>query len=138
MVVIDRPTVVCSTFIEKDGKFLMIFCPKFKKWRVPGGRVDNNETLEETIAREMKEEVGLDIKNPVFLGWGQDHDFNHNSNKNRPRLLMFFHAKTDKEPAINPEESEEHKWVTIDEMKTEENKEGALKDFLKRNPDLKF
>lgn len=24
--------VVCSAFIEKEGRFLILFCPKFKIW----------------------------------------------------------------------------------------------------------
>jgi ADP-ribose pyrophosphatase YjhB (NUDIX family) len=66
-----RPTVICSAFIEKNKKFLLVFCPKFRVWRVPGGRVDNNETLEDTIYREMNEEIGLTIKNVKFVGWAK-------------------------------------------------------------------
>ncbi len=49
---------------------------------------------------------------------------------------MFFHIKTDKKLTIDPEEAEEYKWVTFDELKNHENKEGALDDFFKRNPNL--
>jgi ADP-ribose pyrophosphatase YjhB (NUDIX family) len=125
------PVVVCSALVEKAGKFLMVFCPKFKKWRVPGGKVENDEALEETLKREMQEEIGIEIVNPQFLGWGQDADLNHISGKKIPRLLMFFHVKTDKELTINPEEAEDYKWVTIDEMKSQD-KEGALQDFWER------
>ena len=64
--------VVCSAFIEKDNKFLIVFCPKFKVWRVLGGRAEWGEKLEETLLREMEEETGVKFKNPIFLGWGQD------------------------------------------------------------------
>lgn len=41
----------------------------------PGGHLEENETLEESVAREMKEETGLDIKNPKLCAikewdWG--------------------------------------------------------------------
>ena len=41
----------------------------------PGGHVEINETLEEAVIREIKEETGLDIKNPILCGikerpWG--------------------------------------------------------------------
>ena len=128
-----RPVVICSAFIEKEGKFLTIYCPKFKKWRVPGGKVDGNETLIETVVREMIEETNLDIKNPIFVGYGQDDDYNHHNEKNIPRLIMFFHTTNNQKITMDPEEAEEYKWVTIDELKTMDV-EGALSDFFSQNP----
>lgn len=31
------------------------------KWQLPGGAVDGNETVEEAVVREVKEETGLDV-----------------------------------------------------------------------------
>lgn len=62
------PSVVCSGFIEREGQFLLVFCPGLKVWRVPGGRAEWNETLENAFAREMFEEIGVSVKNPVFFG----------------------------------------------------------------------
>ena len=64
--------VICSAFIEKDNRFLIVMCPRFKVWRVPGGRTEHGEQLEETLIREMREETGITFENPLFVGFGQD------------------------------------------------------------------
>lgn len=49
--------------IIKNGEILLIH--RFKQgdvyWVVPGGGVEEGETLEEALRREMKEETGLDV-----------------------------------------------------------------------------
>lgn len=61
---------VTAAIIEKDGKILVA---KRKKaymgylWEFPGGKKKENETLEECLAREIKEELGIDIRVGDFL-----------------------------------------------------------------------
>ena len=136
MVDVKGPTVICSALVEKNKKFLLVLCPRFKVWRAPGGRAEFDETLEETLTREMKEEIGVTIKEPKFIGWGQDHQFHVRDQKETSRLIMFFHVKVAGELTIDPDEAEEFKWVTFEELKKHPNKEGALTDLLKRNPHL--
>ncbi len=52
---------------NNQGKVLILkrslaekYCPDF--WDLPGGKVENNETLLEAAKRETKEESGLDVK----------------------------------------------------------------------------
>lgn len=57
-----------GAFILNDkNEFLMLLrsenCKnEHNKWMIPGGGVDFNETLEEAIVREVKEEIAVDIK----------------------------------------------------------------------------
>lgn len=56
-----------KAFIVKEEKLLMVKKSKDdpknpNKWEVPGGRMEFNETVEDHIKREVREEVGLDIK----------------------------------------------------------------------------
>ena len=113
-------------------------CPRFKVWRVPGGRAEHGEKLEETLLREMKEETGIQFEAPKFIGWGQDQQFHFKANYQTSRLLMFFHVKTDAELTLDPDEAEDSKWVTLDELKQIQNKEGALTDLFNRNQNLKI
>lgn len=54
-----------------DGKIVLAKRgsePYKGKWALPGGKLDGNETIEETAIREAKEETGLDIKLQTVLG----------------------------------------------------------------------
>lgn len=136
---VKGPQVVCSAFIEHEGKFLLVFCPGFKVWRVPGGRAEFGENIEDTLIREMEEETGVKFENPKFIGYGQDMQYNHDLKQNKSRLLMFFHVKLNiskDKIKLDPEEAEEFKWVTLEEMKKIKNKEGALDVFLSKNPEI--
>jgi 8-oxo-dGTP diphosphatase len=57
---------------ESDGiSYILLICRKndpFKgKWALPGGFIDMDETLECACKRELFEETGLEISQPVFF-----------------------------------------------------------------------
>jgi 8-oxo-dGTP diphosphatase len=65
--------------LYKDDEVLVINRTK-SDWpglSFPGGHVEKGESLEEAVIREMKEETGFDIKNPILCAikdwdWGND------------------------------------------------------------------
>lgn len=57
--------IVVGGIIEKNGKFLLVqeaqkMC--YKKWNLPAGQLDCNETVFEGAKREIKEETGCDVE----------------------------------------------------------------------------
>lgn len=60
--------------IFDDGKLLVFFRRKIRDgeevtyYAIPGGHVEDGETLEETVIREVKEEMNLDIRILGYLG----------------------------------------------------------------------
>ena len=56
---------VVAAIIKKNNKYLIAQRNRNKhmglKWEFPGGKVDNNETFEEALAREIKEELSIEI-----------------------------------------------------------------------------
>ncbi|KEI05480.1 8-oxo-dGTP diphosphatase [Clostridium botulinum] len=66
--------VATLCYIENDNKILLLHRVKKKddvhegKWIGVGGKVEQGETPEECVIREVKEETGLDIKNPKLRG----------------------------------------------------------------------
>ncbi|MFW6220379.1 MAG: NUDIX hydrolase [Nanoarchaeota archaeon] len=61
-------------YIKKDNKTLMMHRIKKindmhkDKWNGLGGKLEAGESPEECIIREVKEESGFDIKNPILKG----------------------------------------------------------------------
>ena len=61
----DRPYVGVGAVIVEGGKVLIVkrrFEPLAGQWSLPGGAVEVGETLEQSIAREMLEETGLEVE----------------------------------------------------------------------------
>jgi 8-oxo-dGTP pyrophosphatase MutT (NUDIX family) len=68
-------TIVSALIFSKDGKLLMGKKDPAKggvypdSWHIPGGGIDEEETFERALRREVGEEVGIDISlyNPVLI-----------------------------------------------------------------------
>jgi len=58
-----------SAFIFNEKQELLLTKqPRWKnKWMIPGGKIEYSESLEQTLKREIKEEVNLDIKNIKYF-----------------------------------------------------------------------
>ena len=58
-------TDVVAAVIKKDNHFLIVQRNRKKhlglKWEFPGGKVHQNETFEEALLREIKEELNIKI-----------------------------------------------------------------------------
>lgn len=62
---------VVAGFLEKDNKFLLVKRPFGKRneglWEFPGGKVEEGESLEEALKRELIEELGIRVLSSTFL-----------------------------------------------------------------------
>lgn len=69
-----KKRVSSRAIIIEDGKLLAMFRRKIKEdgsvkeyYVIPGGGLEENETLEENVIRELKEEFSVDIEVIKFL-----------------------------------------------------------------------
>lgn len=103
---------VVAGVIYKKNKFL-IAQRNLKKeqgglWEFPGGKVEKNETYEQALIREIKEEFNADIQVENYIG----ETIHHYPKKDIK--LKFFRA-TLLSSKIELLEHEDYKWITKEE-----------------------
>lgn len=62
------PSVAAIVAILNDGKILLTRREDFEVWCLPGGGVEDGESLAEAAIREAKEETGLDVELTRLVG----------------------------------------------------------------------
>jgi mutator protein MutT len=98
-VTVPRPILAVGAVICRRGEILLVRrgrAPGEGLWSVPGGRVEQGETLEEAVAREVHEETGLRVTVGQLLG------FVERWHGNRHFVILDYLA----EPAAGLEEAE--------------------------------
>lgn len=78
----------------------LLFGYSHDTYQFPGGHLEDEETLEDCLKREIKEETGIDIEtyniNPFMLIEYYTKNY-FDSGKNRCNKIYYFEVKTDKE-----------------------------------------
>ena len=97
--------------VRRGSEFLLARSPHFPPgmFSALAGFTEPGETLEQTIVREVKEEVGLDIKNIRYFA-SQPWPFPHS-------LMIAFHADyAEGEIAPDPSEIEAADWFSLERL----------------------
>ncbi|KTD43663.1 NAD(+) diphosphatase [Legionella quateirensis] len=97
--------------IWRENQLLLARSPHFMPgvYSILAGFVDPGESLEQTVVREVKEEVGITIKNLQYFG-SQPWPFPSN-------LMLGFIAEYDNgELQFDPKELEDAQWFSLDKL----------------------
>ncbi len=108
--------------VTRDGKLLLVrraIDPWLGCWDIPGGFCEADEHPQQTVIREVREEVNLTVAVTGFLGiWMDTYGPGSGRSSADTTLNCYYHVAPvdDAEPEVDPNESTEAAWFAPDEL----------------------
>lgn len=107
--------VAAAALIDKDGRVLVAQRPEGKSmaglWEFPGGKVEQGETPEFALCREIEEELGIEVREccftPIAFASHSYESFH---------LLMPLYVCRMWQGILSPREGQAVKWMRINEL----------------------
>ena len=80
-------------------------------WEFPGGKLEKNETPENCLVREIKEEIGVNLKNvcfsPLTFSLNKYDNFN---------ILLLLYICQEYVGVVSPNENQNMKWLYVKDL----------------------
>lgn len=135
----DKIDFVVEVFVVYKDKVLLRLHDKYKIWLSVGGHIELDEDPNQAAVREVKEEVGLDVKlydnnllfkheeetnkqliPPIALG-------RHDISSTHEHVVLVYFATSDTDNVIPEKADDEWKWLSKSEL-----------DSMELRPDIAF
>jgi len=106
-----EPTVG-GLILNRNGQVLLAKSSKWKnRFTLPGGHIELGETIEAALKREIKEEVGLEVK-PIRLLLMQEAIYSEEFYKPKHFLFLDFLCETETaDVKVDKDEIQEFVWA---------------------------
>jgi 8-oxo-dGTP diphosphatase len=118
--------IACATMVEENRVLLVQHAaaekPDYGNWLLPAGSVEHNESVEQAVKREVKEETGLEIR-PVRKLTQMIDPYTKDELVNFLCIPLTSKIETSSE-------LKEARWFSLDEISKLDNIHLGLKQFL--------
>ena len=109
--------VIMKAMVLKNNKILILKRhPKQKvapgKWEMTGGKLEMDESLEECLIREVKEETNIDIEIKKIL-----YATDHNTKILGKVVIIVYLCEPKNDEVILSQEHSDYKWVGVEEFR---------------------
>ncbi len=129
-----RPSVYAV--IIHDDKILMLNCKSNGKLFFPGGAIEIGEKIFDALAREVKEETGIEIEVEKFLHF-KEHFFYYDPTDDAFHMFNVFYICKPKtftllaDDEVDDEECEKPRWVDIAKIKHNVDNQETVDEILR-------
>jgi 8-oxo-dGTP diphosphatase len=109
----SRVEVAAAVLQRNDGAFLLAQRPTGKVyagyWEFPGGKVESGESVDAALARELHEELGIDVRR-CYPWLTRDYDYEH------ARVRLRFRRVTGWSGELHGRENQQFAWQRAGEI----------------------
>ncbi len=130
-----RPIVGVGALIIEKGRLLLIkraSKPGQGRWSIPGGLVELGERVQEAVAREVKEECGLDIEVTRLMDVFDSITPDEKGRIQYQFVVVNFLANIKNGILKNADDVLEARWVPIDEVE-KYNLTNSFREFFQKH-----
>lgn len=108
-----QPLIVTAALLRKDSRILITKRPADKQqggfWEFPGGKLQSNETPQQALKRELREELDLEVEvGEIFEVVYHRYDWG-------PVLILVYECRPLGE-VIRNLEIDEHCWLAVEQL----------------------
>jgi mutator protein MutT len=114
-----QPLVGVGVIIIGQGKILLEKRknePGRGQWSIPGGLVELGESVEQTAIREVKEETGLEVENPVHIDVVDNIDLDEEGKVKYHFVIIDYLVKLKGGSVEASSDAAELRWVPFDDV----------------------